>query len=822
MVAPKDGHQVGRRSFIKGAAGGLLGAAMAGSPSASASAEAMAGPRRSVSERGQDPPAFLQAPTVSDLQPVQPLPPGITRTWLGPAFWANRLQDWELANGRIKCLRGGASYEVRTVAVLTREVIDGAQPGALAVRAGLIEDEGGGGFCGFLVGAGAGMLDYRAAALVQRASGTGGGLLCTYETDGRVRFREHTDEEHPLAFGQIPADETYPAGAPPRPGVGQEVLLRLEMLPNVGGRFRVVLTAWDAGSGRFLAGAVRLNVEEQALVGGIALVSSPRTGAAGARYFFRDLQTGGGKIAVRPERALGPIVGVLYSLNDRVLKLSAQLVPIGSEDPQPMRLQHRTAGGAWQDGPLATVGAGFSALFRLEGWDSTREHEYRVVYPADVPDAARYSGRIARDPAGSAPLSIGLVSCTIAAARSLEGGGPRAELPAAEPLGRYTHKNVYFPHRELATHLAAHRPDLLVFAGDQYYEGNPTRAERDPSPTLDYLYKWFLWIWSFRELTRDRPAIVMVDDHDVYHGNLWGNGGRSAPERDQNRGGYRNTAEWVNIVQRTQCGHNPDPFDPAPVDQGITVYYGSFHYGGVSFAILEDRKFKTAPMQGEDLNVHVAELLGERQERFLDAWARDGASMPKTPKICLTQSIFGCLQTSPDGRPLLDFDANGYPKLGRDRAVDLLRRARALVLAGDQHLGSLVRHGLDSFTDGVLQFTGPAGGSSWQRWFAPVKPLPNVGHQPHTGDFIDAFGNKMRVLAVANPRISFAEYRQYIKGRGQGLGDRRLKREGYGVVRVDLQKREYLLECWPWDVDPTAADARQFEGWPYRLSFDDV
>lgn len=127
-----------------------------------------------------------------------------------------------------------------------------------------------------------------------------------------------------------------------------------------------------------------------------------------------------------------------------------------------------------------------------------------------------------------------------------------------------------------------------------------------PLPRASYLYKWFLWVWSFRDLTRDTPAIVLVDDHDMYQGNIWGNGGRAAPQGDQNRGGYRCAADWVNMVQWTQCGHDPDPFDPAPVEQGITVYYGAFRYGGVSFAVLEDRKFKTAPLQGEDLDVHEA------------------------------------------------------------------------------------------------------------------------------------------------------------------------------------------------------------------------
>jgi alkaline phosphatase D len=253
------------------------------------------------------------------------------------------------------------------------------------------------------------------------------------------------------------------------------------------------------------------------------------------------------------------------------------------------------------------------------------------------------------------------------------------------------------------------------------------------------------------------------------------------------------------------------------VEQDIGVYFGSFRYGGVSFAVLEDRKFKTAPLQGEDLDVHEAELLGPRQEKFLEGWARE----PAEARVCLTQTLFACVQTSPAGRPLLDFDSNGYPKPGRDRALALLREAGALVLAGDQHMASVVRHGLDSFSDGVVQFVGPAGGTSWQRWFEPREALPNA-RGPHTGDFTDAFGNRLRVLAVANPKVTFAEYRRHRPGRPQDLADRHLKSDGYGIVRVDRRARRYVLECWPWDVDPTAPGARQFEGWPYPLSFDDT
>src|SRR5438132_1135433 len=85
------------------------------------------------------------------------------RTWLGSGFWANRLQDWRLNGSRIECLQGGAGGGGRTVSVLTREVAVGSVSGQLSVRTGTLAS--GSGFSGFVIGAGGGALDYRAAAL---------------------------------------------------------------------------------------------------------------------------------------------------------------------------------------------------------------------------------------------------------------------------------------------------------------------------------------------------------------------------------------------------------------------------------------------------------------------------------------------------------------------------------------------------------------------------------------------------------------------------------------------------------------------------------
>ena len=425
------------------------------------------------------------------------------------------------------------------------------------------------------------------------------------------------------------------------------------------------------------------------------------------------------------------------------------------------------------------------------------------------------------EPTDPGTLSVAMINCTIHSFRNLElgGTGGRSRVPGSRFLGLYTTDNLYFPYAELAGNVRAQRPDLLAVLGDQYYEHRPSRPDRADAE-LDVLYKFGLWLLSFRDLTRDTPTICLVDDHDVYHGNLWGWAGAPSPHGNQNYGGYLMPADWVNVVQRIQCAHNPDAFDPTPVLQGIGVYYCAFSYGGVSFAVLEDRKWKDTNKYNRDPDGHrlaqPRQLLGARQEAFLARW-RD--MHPGQPKVCLTQTVFGCLETDPSGGPVGDADTNAKPTTGRLTAVRLLRDARALVLSGDQHLSTLVRHGLDAYDDGPVQFTAPAAGSSWQRWFEPAEALPNP-RGPHTGDYTDGAGNRFRMLAVANPAVSFAQVRavQPIND----LGDRELKREGYGLVEVDTARRQFRISCWPWDTDPTAAGAQQYPGWPYVLPFSDA
>jgi alkaline phosphatase D len=792
--------RIDRRNFVKAGLGAVVAGLLTWRLWPWARREAQ--PTRPPAPAPVAPPAGLAA--------VGELPTDRTRTWLGPAFWANRLQDWRLHQGRLECVAGTGPMRTRTVAVLTRELVAGDQPARIGVRTGTLA--AGKGFSGFLVGTGAGRLDHRAAALVQGASGEGGGILCTFGHDGAVGFRDHTDEARQFAYDLIPG--TVRSGQPRPRTTDEDVELVLEISPQGRGRFRLTLQA-TGQDGRRLAGARLDGVSGAALAGGLALVSSAREKHGGARHWFAGLGTAGPKVAERPERAEGPVLGTLYTLNGSVLKLTAQLLPVGDADPRELRLELRRPGGAWEAGPVAPVGTGFAAAFRLTGWDGGADREYRVVWGAGTAQEQRFEGRIAADPVDADELRVGVLDCTIHSYRPLNVASDLHDgMAGSRPLGLYTERNLYFPYRQLVDDLRRRRPHLLAAVGDQYYEQRPTTKEQGPAPTLDVLYRWYLWLWAFRDLTRSVPTVVLVDDHDVYHPNLWGNAGAPSPGGDYRNGGYAHPAAWVNLVQRIQTSHNPDPHDPAPVAQGIGVYYGAFRYGGVGFALVEDRKFKTGDKDNRDPagNRYDLAILGDRQQRFLAAWA--GAD-PGVPKVCFSQTLWGCLQTDERGRAQFDSDADAAVG-ARRTALELVKRAGALLVSGDQHLASLVRHGLDGFDDGPVQFVAPAAGTAWQRWFEPAGGLPNPGPTPDTGDFTDAYGNHMRVLAVANPRLTKAAFRAARRGRNSELGDRDRKREGYGLVRVDKAGRQFVIECWPWDA---GEDGRQFAGWPYRLPF---
>jgi alkaline phosphatase D len=163
--------------------------------------------------------------------------------------------------------------------------------------------------------------------------------------------------------------------------------------------------------------------------------------------------------------------------------------------------------------------------------------------------------------------------------------------------------------------------------------------------------------------------------------------------------------------------------------------------------------------------------------------------------------------------PTRDMDSNGWPHNKRNKAVGLLRKGFALHLAGDQHLGSVMQYGIDTYGEGSFAFSGPALNNTWpRRWWPTLAPdheaLPNK--PAYTGNFEDGFHNKVTVHAVANPTKTGLE--------PAIIFDRAT---GYGMVIFDPANQAITMECWPRSTDPIKNPEAQYPGWPISIKVED-
>jgi len=472
----------------------------------------------------------------------------------------------------------------------------------------------------------------------------------------------------------------------------------------------------------------------------------------------------------------------IYTVHASVLKLSAQLFPLYPEETRTVRLE------LWQEGAWREVARedandlGWSALFRVEDWDASVTVRYRLRHGA----SATYEGSIRRDPVDKDEIVLAALSCN-----SNQDRGMR---------------------KNYVRNVLAQDPDLVFFAGDQSYDHKQHTAA------------WLKFGLQFRETFRDRPAITIPDDHDIGQGNLWGENGKKAERRDGADGGYFHPLAYVQMVERCQTSHLPDAFDSTPVERGLGVYYTSLVVGGVDFAILEDRKFKSGPagkipQQGPrpdhirnpdydpaSIDVEGLTLLGERQLAFLEAWGaqHEGVAL----KAVLSQTGFcggAHIHGNKKNRLHADLDSNGWPQTGRNEALRRIQAAGAVHIGGDQHLATLIQHGIDEFRDGPWAFIVPASVNNYyRRWWWPEDEQAGANRDPGsalpwTGDYLDGFGNRISMEAYVNPETA---------SRGSG----------YGLIRFHKERGAVTFECWPRDVDVTADDAKQFPGFPRTIT----
>ena len=705
------------------------------------------------------------------------------RLWIGHEFWANPLQDWSIEDGSLTALAAND----RTLHLLTHQVAHESGDFEMTVHIRLANTHASGKWLlgGFRFGV-RGELDGYRHALVHPIEWVDAGI----GGDGVLMLNGESSEAklEPLQWIELRLKAK-----------SEGVMARLEL------------------SAKPLGGSESIKLETfvlaDRLLGNIALLANgerqSNDRSSDPRWQFRKFSVEGTTISENLSHRFGPILWTQYTLSENTLKLMALLAPVEVSNKQ-VRLEIRRDGQWAEIGRESLEPLSRTAIFKVRDWDDTQDVPYRVMYQWQGAFFS-WSGTIRKNPVDKETFTLAAFSCD---------------------------NGYIFPNARIAANVAIQDPDMVFFAGDQIYEGfggfGKTRSPVDLA-MLDYHRKYWMFGWSWREILKDRPSVIIPDDHDVYQGNIWGHGGRKVPNmsdnpggRDFPKGGYVMHPDWVNAVQRTQTGSLPDPVDPEPVEQGIGVYFTDIDYGGLSLAVIEDRKFKTGPYAifGEDgdyrrtgkpadFDVEEAELLGSRQESFLKDWIREKADF----KVVLSQTIFSKVSTHV-GRGLnpnsINFDTNAWPQNKRNKALNILGSGVVMV-HGDQHLGALVHQGVDDWEDGPISFMVPGTANGFPRAWWPEKRGGNhqAGEPDWTGRYLDHMGNRMTILAVANPEKGSNEIPRGAQD-PESIGHQ--KGSGHGLITFNRKSGEVSFEMWRLQFDATDPKAEdQFPGFPKKM-----
>jgi phosphodiesterase/alkaline phosphatase D-like protein len=711
------------------------------------------------------------------------------RVWVGKDFWSIPLEDWKVEGGRLHCI---GSVPDSRVNLLTHVLVPEAGEFQASAKIMLAKNGKIPGSAGFLIG----MHDEEDPD-VKAACFFGEGIKAGVSLNGYAFLKDEKIE--------LPENFDW-----------NEFTISIK-----GSNNKLTMNVVD-----FNGFQTELSCPVDGIEGLIAVANNMRLGGnekpGNARFVFDDIKISGSKVIEKPENAFGPVLWTMHTLSKETVKMMALLPPIGENDNQEVSLQLKE-GDEWNTVATEQIEPDSrTAVFKLEKWDASKNVDYRVKYVekgrdgTEMPDY--YEGTIRKDPVDR-PLKFGGLTCQFTSG---------------------------YPYTPLVENLTKLDPDMLYFSGDQIYEPNGGyQIKREPieASILSYLGKYYLFGWAFGDLMRNTPTICTPDDHDVFHGNLWGEGGIAKPggAGSSDTRGFMQSVEMVNVVNRTQCGQLPDPYDPTPIKQGMNVWYTDLTYGRVSFAIITDRIFKTGPEAVSDwegrhdhmkepredlsfLDKPGVEMIGERQTKFLNDWIIDweGADM----KVLLSQTVFANVAThhgSLENYLYGDLDSGGWPKSGRDKVIRLMRKVAAFHINGDQHLPTLVQYGLDDYRDAGWSFNTPAICNFYMRWFlpdelgVPVVDRPEHGY-PNTGKYEDAFGNKNFVYAVGNPgKITVDREIRY--------NNAQIRSSGFGFVTFDQKERTIDIDAWRFlaDVENPNPVRDQFPGWPHQISqFDNL
>lgn len=385
--------------------------------------------------------------------------PEASRRYLGPAYWANALMDWRVAQGAIFCQRAQAD---RSVVLLTRAAAADSGDLYLSAHIHLMappDPPGGQRYLGFQLGRRGPRDDYRSAATQGR------GLAAGLTTGGEL-FIGQPEQAEAIS----PLDMRLPWE------------LRLRATPEPGG-YRLTLSVHDPSTGRRLEHLTRDSVALTRLQGQMALLchlpgSDSTTRGAVAR--FSQWQLGGSLLRHFPERALGPIAFARHSIDRDRLYLAAHLMPVNPAITRLVRLELDRGQGFELVKEASLDSLTRTARFEVADWQPRQPVPYRLSCQLDTDTGlhrSQWVDTLAPVPEATQPLTLALLD------------QPQAAL---------------YPYQELVAQLVRDADGWAIPLPVPFQATDDLRP--DQPALLAYLEQWYRLGWMLAPLWGRQPG----------------------------------------------------------------------------------------------------------------------------------------------------------------------------------------------------------------------------------------------------------------------------------------------------------------------------
>jgi alkaline phosphatase D len=233
------------------------------------------------------------------------------RIWIGEDFWTVPLEDWKVDNGRVEC---HSAIQNASLSLLPWYMSEKMSEFAVSFNMGLIAAGENPGSSGISIGVKDDLdPDVRAAVYF------GNGLNMGVNTTGFAFLGQQVLE--------LPGGFDFAAFRVELTGevVNRKYLINMHILDKMG---NFLLTMSQEVDGN-LNGIIQF-------INNFRTIDSADDGPA---FWFDNISLSGNKFQEKPENRFGPVLWTMHTLSNNILKLSAQLPPLGTSDNKEVSFQ---------------------------------------------------------------------------------------------------------------------------------------------------------------------------------------------------------------------------------------------------------------------------------------------------------------------------------------------------------------------------------------------------------------------------------------------------------------------------------------------------